>query len=493
MNWHTSILRASAFLVLGVAGTVAAAEKPAALPAKLSLSEALRIAAAHNKSIQAAQLQAQADRHRITTAEGAFDPTVYGEAGWVEQDESAVRSAEGRLGAGATKRFATGTEIDVSTAWTYTDDHMAAPGSLDPLHDAAGAVVVTQDLLRDFGAKINGKAIRVATNDWRSSEEGVRDSLIWNLYQVEYAYWQLYYAEADLQVRQKQLARARRLVEVAQAQVRVGEAAPIEITRSRSSAASQEVSILNAKNDVARIRNRLLRLLGVIRGDTLAQPLELTDAPPAVNQTLTLEQSLAVAREQRPDCRQAELALANAGEEADFAKNQLLPSLRVYGGVGVSGDDDRFGSALGDFASVEGTTWEVGIRAEFPLGNRIAKGRHGTAKALQFRAVVRQRDVLELATREVADAFDTLTTSARKIDTARQSRELADELLTAEGKSFKLGRSTSLDVLDAQQSLAQAEREEVRARIAYAAALGNLYAVRGDYLVAKKIPVEAQE
>jgi outer membrane protein TolC len=476
---------------MGLAMAAPAADQDVGtLPAKLSLGEALRMAAAHNKSIQAARHLAEADRHRVTTAEGAFDPTVYGETGWTREDQSDTRDSAGRLSAGATKRFLTGTGVDVSTAWDYTDDHAASAGALDPLYDAAGSVVVSQDLLRDFGPKVNGTAIRVATNQWHSAQEGLRDSLIWNLFQVESAYWQLYYAEADLKVREEQLARARRLVEVAQAQVGVGEAAPIEITRARSSAASQEVSILNAKNDLALLRNRLLRLLGIIKRDALTQAFELTDTPPAVDPTATLEKSLAVARERRPDCRQAQLALESAKEEADYAKNQLLPSLRIYGGVGIGGEDDGLGRTAAELGTATCTTWEVGIRAEFPWGNRIAKGRYGTARSLRLRAAVQEQDVLEQATREVVDAFETLTTSARKIDTAKQSRELASELLTAEEKSFKLGRSTSLDVLNAQQSLAQAEREVVRAHTAYATALGNLHAVRGDYLEAKKIPVD---
>lgn len=474
--------------VLALALT-AAEPAPPVLPPKLSLREALLLATSHNKGIQAARLQAEADRHRVTTAEGAFDATAYGETGWLDADAVGSDTGEGRLEAGVGKRFLTGTDVTVSTAWVYTDDHLASSAAVDPLYDAAGAVTVSQDLLRNFGGRVNGKSIRVAGNVWQGSQEGVRGALIGNLYQVEYAYWQLYYAEADMRVRQEQLARARRLVEVAEAQVRVGEAAPIEVTRARSSAASQEVSILSAENDLALLRNRLLRLLGVMRGETIGQTFELTEAPPAVDPSLTLEQSLGVARDQRPDCRQAALVLASAEEETDYAENQLLPVLRLFGGVGMAGEDGGLGRATGGAGSADYTTWEVGIRAEFPLGNQVAKGRHGTARALRFKAAVQQRDVLEQATREVADAFDTLITSARKIDTSLQSRDLATELLTAEEKSFKLGRSTSLDVLAAQQSLAQAEREEVRSRTAYAAALGNLFAVRGDYLEAKRIPV----
>ena len=480
-------LRGIALLSLVLCCPGVCAEAAAVLPARLSLAEALRLAATHNKAIQAARLRAEADRHRVTAAEGAFDTTLFGSTAWAEEESGDARVGEGRLATGAARRFATGTEIEISGGWDYSDDRLAAPGSLDPLHAAVGSVVVTQDLLRNAGIQANRKAVRVAENDWRRSQEGVREALIGNLFRVEYSYWQLYYAEADLRVRREQLARARRLVEVAEAQVRVGEAAPIEITRARSSAASQEVSILNAENDIALLRNSLLRLIGVLREDGLAQAVELSEAPTAVDLSLTLEQSLQVAREQRPDCRQAELALASAGEEVDFAENQLLPSLRVYGGVGLGASDGGAGGALRGVATAEDTTWEVGLRAEFPLGNRIAKGRYGSAKAMRSRARVLQLDILELATREVADAFGTLTVSARKIDTARQSRELARELLDAEEKSFKLGRSSSLDVLDAQQALASAEREEARARVAYAVALADLHAVRGDYLVARKV------
>jgi outer membrane protein TolC len=62
---------------------------------------------------------------------------------------------------------------------------------------------------------------------------------------------------------------------------------------------------------------------------------------------------------------------------------------------------------------------------------------------------------------------------------------LAGELLQAEEKSFRLGRSSSLDVLAAQQALAAAEREEVRSKVTYATALSALHVVRGDFLEAK--------
>jgi outer membrane protein TolC len=64
---------------------------------------------------------------------------------------------------------------------------------------------------------------------------------------------------------------------------------------------------------------------------------------------------------------------------------------------------------------------------------------------------------------------------------------LAERLLRAEEKYFSLGRSNSLDVLDAQAALAGAERDVILARTDYASALANLFRVQGDFLARKGI------
>ena len=94
-------------------------------------------------------------------------------------------------------------------------------------------------------------------------------------------------------------------------------------------------------------------------------------------------------------------------------------------------------------------------------------------------------------------AVNELEIARQRIATAQQSRELAADLLQGEEKSFRLGRSSSLDVLDAQQALASAEREEARAKVAYATSLSLLFAVRGDFVAAKgladEVPSQARE
>ena len=489
-------LRRTAWLAVTMvwAGAGLPAQEGAAtpvLPARLTLADCFSLAMQHNRGIQASRLQAAAERARIRQARGSFDPELFSEAAWQAADEplaaesgSFSRTRARAWSSGVRKRFATGTELEIAATADY-DEERDSVAAIDPSYASGAAATLRQDLLRSFGLTPNRYGILTARDTWRRAQEGVRDRLIGTLFEVESAYWGLSFAEADLRVREEQLGRANRLVSVAEAQVRVGESAPIEITRARSSAASQQVAILAARSRITVLRHRLLRQLGVLEPATTERAPELADSPPETAFTATLAESLETAYDTRPDCRQAEVLLGQAERAEAYAANQRLPVLQVYGGLRLAGLDDTFSDSRQDIENTEYPTWMVGARLEVPLGNRALDGAYRVACLERRRAAADRLAVREQATREVADAFDDLTTAAQQLAATRQSRELAAELLRAEEKSFRLGRSSGLDVLAAQQALGAAEREEVRAKVTYATALSALHVVRGDFLEAK--------
>jgi outer membrane protein TolC len=468
-----------------------------AVPASLALKDCFDLALKHSKEVLAARLGAEAARARILEAKGRFDPQLFLEDRWSRTTEpvaavpkDATETREGVFASGLRKRFAAGTEVEVSGTADYTDTNDSG-AVFDPSVATGTGLVVYQDLLRDAGPEANRHGILDARDAWRIAQAEVHDLVSRTLFEVEAVYWTLYFAEADLRVREEQLARANRLVTVAEAQVRVGEAAPIEITRARSSAASQQVAIVAARSRIPLLRNRLLRQMGLLRADRVGQAVELGDEPPAAATPPPLGESLQTACGKRPDCRRAEIARARAERQEAYAWNQRLPSLRVYSGVALNGLGDSWRESRNDIGSSDYETWHAGIRLEVPLGNRAAAGAYQAARLERRQALVQCQAVREQALREVADAFADVTTAQAQLEGTRQSRELAAALLQAEEKSFRIGRSSSLDVLDAQQALAAAEREEVRARVAFATALSYLHVARGDFLEAKGLPLEA--
>ena len=459
----------------------------------LTLSNALRIALHSNKDIRIAAREPDAAEARVTGAKGEFDPNLFLEATYDESElevaDIAIGSEEvdqGRIAAGARKRNHTGTDLEIGARY----DHYRFGGSLPSSQQGTRvALILSQDLLKDFGLDINRTEIRVAQNDTRISAETLRDTMIQTVFEVEKAYWDLFFSMADLDVRRLQLQRAKDLVTRAELQVEAGEAPPIEITRAQSGAATQAVAILDAKNLIAKLRNRLLERMGILKTQPPDAPLQLSDDPPQGAIEANLNDARATAAHARPDLVQAELRIENARLRQHFTRNQRLPRLRLLSEVSHEELDANRGSSR-EFRNDEDLSWGVGVLMEVPWPNREARADHLVSRIEHDQAITRAEALREQIEIQVRDAFEDLRTTEGRIEAAGEAHELALRLLEAEETSFKLGRTDSLNVLNAQAVTATAERDRIRARTDYASALANFYRVRGDLLEQKKIRFE---
>ncbi len=79
---------------------------------------------------------------------------------------------------------------------------------------------------------------------------------------------------------------------------------------------------------------------------------------------------------------------------------------------------------------------------------------------------------------QVRDAWRLVEMNAKRIDTARAARELAEQRFDAEQKRFGVGMSTSFLVIQAQRDLAQARTNELAATLAYDLALVDFDALQ---------------
>ena len=68
--------------------------------------------------------------------------------------------------------------------------------------------------------------------------------------------------------------------------------------------------------------------------------------------------------------------------------------------------------------------------------------------------------------------------NAKRIETTRAARELAEQRLDAEQKRFEVGMSTSFLVIQAQRDLAQAKTNELGAVLAYDLSLVDFEALQ---------------
>jgi outer membrane protein TolC len=68
--------------------------------------------------------------------------------------------------------------------------------------------------------------------------------------------------------------------------------------------------------------------------------------------------------------------------------------------------------------------------------------------------------------------------NAKRVETTRVARDLADQRLDAERKRFEVGMSTSFLVIQAQRDLAQAKQNELAAVLAYDLSLVDFEALQ---------------
>jgi outer membrane protein TolC len=475
---------------------VAPAAKPSGasrIPEKLSLQDAFVLALKGNKDIQIAYYAADAAQQGIGSAKGEFDPRFFvdfarGRSSLFELTDVVTPSnaSLGALATGIRQRVPTGTTLELSTSTDYERDRDPTT-ELNPLYNSDVTISVRQDLLKSFGIDINRTSILIAQNNWRVSKEDLRNALIENLFQVESAYWDLYFAYADLKVREQQVKRVNELVRTAEAQVEVGVKAPRDVDRARTSAATQSVSIINAQNSITRVKHRLLRLLGMLDVESAEAEFGLSDAPSPEQFDTTVQEAVEIALKSEPDYARAQYELENARLREQFAGNQRLPLLQLYGDYGLMGTGQGLGSDFDTIGERDYNQWQVGLHFEVPIPNRTARSDYARAQIERRQAQVRVQSAVSALTRDLADAISDLRSAQGRTEKAHEARILAESLLRAEERSYSLGRTESLDVLTAQEALATAERDEVRAQTDCVVALANLFRVQGVLLDKKGI------
>jgi len=183
-----------------------------------------------------------------------------------------------------------------------------------------------------------------------------------------------------------------------------------------------------------------------------------------------------------------ELQLAIDASEVDFRRNAALPLFVVDYGYDAQGPGRDAGDAYG--AIGEADSFNIGLRAEIPLGNEAAESRvHSAILARVQRLSTREARKQAIRT-EVFDALDALAQSWQRILAARLETVLAARTLAAEERQFDVGLRTSTDVLDASAGLSDAQSREVLALSSYQIALVDLAYATGTSLGAARIRFE---
>lgn len=111
------------------------------------------------------------------------------------------------------------------------------------------------------------------------------------------------------------------------------------------------------------------------------------------------------------------------------------------------------------------TQWGVGVVFNMPIGNRRGRAEVTAANRRVFQAELEMRRVEQQIDIDIRNSIERVATLQRRLDTARRSVALAQESLQVENRMLDEGRSTSFQVLQAQNSLSDARTRELAALV----------------------------
>lgn len=176
----------------------------------------------------------------------------------------------------------------------------------------------------------------------------------------------------------------------------------------------------------------------------------------------------------RPDVKEAEMALASAYYATNSARSAFYPKLTISGSAGWT---NSAGATITNPAQFLATAIGSLVQPLFNKGKNIANLR--VAKAQQEEAMLAFRQSLLQAGSEVSDALYQFHSSGEK--SKERSRQILslEQSVTYTETLMKLGTSTYLEVLTAQQGLLSARLTQVADEFEQMQAVINLYQALG--------------
>src|SRR6185436_1577600 len=258
-----------------------------------------------------------------------------------------------------------------------------------------------------------------------------------------------------------------KLRQVAIDQKQEGVGTRLDITRADIQLARQRQSLLVATNQRDLARLALLQAIGADLGTEVA----LTDDWSRLDEPVPgLEQALAAARQERPELSLLAERLRAAGLAVEAARAEKLPT------VAAQAQAVENGNRVSDLAWNRSFIATVNV----PLfTGRRTEARIAEARSQQEQLLLEQHDTERQVEEEVRRALLLVENARSRVELAGQNVRLAEDELEQASDRFKAGVTSSIEVDNAQTSLATARElridalaDEAQARFDLARATG---------------------
>jgi outer membrane protein len=222
--------------------------------------------------------------------------------------------------------------------------------------------------------------------------------------------------------------------------------------------------------------------------------LHPTDSFVASAVSYNLRQTIVTALDQRPEIEQASLAIDDASIAQMVADNARLPLLDLSAQIAYFGMDEDSGDSYGNLLDAEFIDYILGLRFEYPLGNRAAEAGYRQARLQRSQTLLGYRQAVQNVVLDVKSALRDVVTNFELIQATRSNRIAQAENLRALLVEEETLAGLTPEFLNLkfqrQERLAFARQEELLALANFDQSVALLYKAMGTGLTMRDIDIE---
>jgi outer membrane protein TolC len=449
------------------------AREPVAPPPLLTLVQAVERALLKNDRLLGARDNVEQADLGVRLARSSFRPklvpNILGSFGQTDVSNQTYRLD-------LSQRFTTGTELRASTGSS------TARNQLGDYYNTDTTLQLSQPLLRGRGrdAARRGLSSAEARLGDATREHTIGEQQV--TVEVAGVYYRLVAQKRLVEVAERSLDRARRLLEASAAKLGVGRVSQLDVFRAQQLVAQAEGQVLDARGAVEDARDQLRTLLG--EGPEF--DFEVEAEIPKATGGVPAEDAVKIALERRLELRSAVEALAEGERSIAFAGNQLLPQVDVNLALTRRETAETFGSSF----KVDHFRFATFFAISLPTDRTSQRIEYHNALLERDR---RRRAIASLRMRIAEDArraVRQLQRLGKALEVADSSVEFAAKEVEVADLRYQRGLSNNLDVVNAEGNLLAAESRRLAVQADLALARLGLRATLGTLDPRRDVAVE---
>jgi len=387
----------------------------------LSVDEAIAVAFKNNKDIQISEQEVIAAHAGITGARSAFLPRLNAQAGYVH----------------------TGSVLSLSQNQSAKKD----PGIFTGYrNDNKAGLTLDQNV---FNGGVNTANLRQKQLTVRIQEETLRARKLDTEFEVKNLYYGLLLAHETERIAHNLLDQAKSHYEDVKNKYEQGTASRFDLLQSGVQVSKLMPELIKAKNAVDLLDAELKKLLGlkmrvsvVLKDSFVYNPVEINES-----------EFLKTAYLDKPEMKLMALGVDVNKWSIEMAKAGHRPQVNAALGYNYRSND------IGDMVNSRHNNWDAGLSVSIPVFDGFStKAKVEEARARYTQAQLEKENLAEQIAVDIRKACLDLNKAQSVINSQKDNIEEAKEALKIAEVRFDNGEGTNLDVMDAQVSLSQIEK-----------------------------------